>query len=41
MKYSTTCLVFLLEISLLFLGGVQAFWQEWPAQQEEVWQEVF
>jgi hypothetical protein len=38
MKYSTKLLVAFLGISLLFLGGIQAFGQEWSAEQKEVWQ---
>ena len=38
MKYSTKLMVALFGISLLFFGGVQAFGQEWSAEQKEVWQ---
>jgi len=38
MKYSKKLWVVLLGISLLFFGGVQAFGQEWSAEQKEAWQ---
>jgi hypothetical protein len=36
MKYSTKSIAVLLGISLLIFGGVQAFGQEWSAEQKEV-----
>ncbi len=37
MKYSTKLMVAIFGISLLLFGGVQAFGQEWSAEQKEVW----
>lgn len=37
MKYSTKLFLALFGISFLFFGGVQAFGQEWSAEQKEVW----